>query len=166
MTMAELRAGAPKSLWKRSSQLAAQLGGDFSPFWVGVPPRGAAEPHPVPLAGHGPHVPAEVPLPPRHQPALHQAEDAAARVHHQALRGEGDLPGAGPLILQQGGEGQPWGASSSPTPSGFWPGAPRPPCRAPHREVLLRARCTSFWIRITTRSARTCWICSSAAGPR
>lgn len=143
--------------------------------------------HILPLClspGHRPHVPPEVSLPPRDEPAVHQTEDAAARVHHQALRREGDLPGAqwrdaqpGPLRSIKevvygvdpapGSEGQPRGSSWELMMS--WPGAPHlpAPChQAPHREVLLFARFTSFWIKTMTRSVRMCWTCSSAAGPR
>ena len=60
------------------------------------------------------------------------------------------------LILHQGVRGSPGGpAGISPSR----PGAPHLllPCRqAPHREVLLFTRFTSFWIKTMTRSVRMC----------
>lgn len=129
--------------------------------------------------GHRPHVPPEVSLPPRDQPPVHQAEDAAARVHHQALRGEGDLPGVlgwdaqlgfgglkrrfMGLILPEVLMGSPGGLARTPPSQ---PGSPSPRHQAPHSEVLIFTRFTSFWTKTMTRSVRMCWTCSSAAGPR
>ena len=136
-----------------------------------------------PSPGHRPHVPPEVSLPPRDEPAVHQAEDAAARVHHQALRGEGDLPGVQRrdaqlgfgggfkrrfwgLIVYQGVRDSPGSPAWGPhLPA--WSSFPALLChQVPHREVFLFARFTSFWIKTTTRSVRMCWTFSSAAGPR
>lgn len=61
--------------------------------WAGTVPRPLPTHRPRLPPGHRPHVSAEVPLPPRRQPALLQTQDAAARVHHQALRGQSHLPG-------------------------------------------------------------------------